>query len=178
MTKWSETKIAAWLARYTFNRKYLVVVPNCTWTGYECDLLVVTENLRLIDVEIKISRGDLRADIKKDKWYHWWDWNIDGPYTNHAEATERRRRREWPLRVWKHYYAVPAEIWTDELYAAIPEKSGVLLLHMDDGGRLRIEARRGAKPCRDAEPISAANAVDIARLASLRMWAALEAKAA
>lgn len=67
---WSEHAIARALVRQTFNRKYLVVVPNCNWTGHECDLLVVTENLRIIDVEIKISRADLKADAKKEKWWH------------------------------------------------------------------------------------------------------------
>src|SRR5690606_35854304 len=47
--KWSEQTIARALAQQTFNRKYLVVVPNCNWTGYEADILAVTENLRLID---------------------------------------------------------------------------------------------------------------------------------
>lgn len=60
--KWTEKTIARALAQQTFNRKYLVVVPNCNWTGYEADILAVTENLRLIDVEIKISRADLKAD--------------------------------------------------------------------------------------------------------------------
>ena len=39
---------------------------------------------------------------------------------------------------------------------------------------MRIRVRRPAKPCRGAEPISPAAAVDIARLASLRMWDAYE----
>lgn len=50
---WNERKIATLLATRFFNNKYLVVVPNCNWTGYECDLLAVTENLRIIDIEIK-----------------------------------------------------------------------------------------------------------------------------
>ena len=62
---WSENLIAATLARQIFHRKHLVVVPNCSWPGSECDLLVVTPSLRIIDVEIKISRADLLADTKK-----------------------------------------------------------------------------------------------------------------
>ena len=63
---WSEEKIATTLARQIFQRKCLVVVPNCSWTGDECDLLAVTKDLRVIDVEVKISRSDYRADAKKD----------------------------------------------------------------------------------------------------------------
>lgn len=98
--KWSERQIASFLARVTFSHKHLVIVPNCSWPGAECDLLVVTPNLRIIDVEVKISRADLKADKAKDKWFHGWDWRIDG----HDYAPEKRRTREFPRRVWKHYY--------------------------------------------------------------------------
>ena len=64
---WSEQLIARTLARQTFEKKNLVIVPNCNWTGNECDLLVVTPDLRIIDVEVKISRSDLKADTKKNK---------------------------------------------------------------------------------------------------------------
>jgi hypothetical protein len=67
---WSERLIARAIALQTFKRRYLMAVPNCNWTGHECDLLVVTDNLRIIDVEVKISRADLKADAKKEKWWH------------------------------------------------------------------------------------------------------------
>lgn len=54
---WNANLIAGALARQFFQRKHLVVVPQCNWTGHECDLLVVTTDLRVIDVEIKVSRA-------------------------------------------------------------------------------------------------------------------------
>lgn len=165
--KWTETNIARALNAQFFQRKHLMVVPNCNWTGHECDLLVITENLRIIDVEIKISRADLKADMKKDKWFHSYDWKTDGPYTEFKNA--ERRRREWPRKVWKHYYVMPQEIWKEELFEFIPEASGVLLLRRDHELTL-IKEKRRAKPNREAEHISAVQAIDIARLASLRMW--------
>ncbi|EHK65276.1 hypothetical protein [Achromobacter arsenitoxydans] len=188
---WSENVIAGALARQTFNRKYLVVVPNCTWTGHECDLLVVTENLRVIDVEIKISRSDLKADAKKEKWWHrerlgYWptvtemrysDWSNDlRPERIYRPARYKSTPKDWPRKVWKHYYALPKEIWHPDLLAALPSaKSGVLLL--DRGGyprpvgdAMRVECVRRASPNREATPVTPAAAVDIARLASLRMW--------
>jgi len=183
--KWSERTIARALAQQTFNRKYLVVVPNCNWTGYEADILAVTENLRLIDVEIKISRSDLKADARKDKWWHrervgqWpmvheWDRSRISGNLIMKRAYQRGRFKsthlEWPRRVWKHYYALPAEIWTDDLLPSLgSEASGVLLLSGDDK-TLKITCRRPAKPCRDADNLSPAAAIHIARLASLRMW--------
>jgi hypothetical protein len=176
---WSERLIARAIALQTFKRRYLVAVPNCNWTGHECDLLVVTDNLRIIDVEVKISRADLKADAKKEKWWtRRWNW----PYTQgtggYAQAGPPcpDTRNVWPRKVWKHYYALPKEIWTPELEACLPSPaSGILLLDRDGyprpaGDTLRVECIRRAAPNRDAEPISAAAAVDIARLASLRMW--------
>ncbi|GAB1840352.1 hypothetical protein MyNCGM152_10980 [Achromobacter xylosoxidans] len=188
---WSEHAIARALVRQTFNRKYLVVVPNCNWTGHECDLLVVTENLRIIDVEIKISRADLKADAKKEKWWqreHLGYWPTvselrHSPRMNELRLESEYRRgrykstpKDWPRKVWKHYYALPKEIWTPDLLAALPSaKSGVLLLDREGyprpvGEAMRVECIRRAQPNRDALPISPAAAVDIARLASLRMW--------
>lgn len=159
--EWSERQIGRALARQIFNGKYLVVVPNCTWTGHECDILAITDRLRVIDVEIKISRSDLKADAKKEKW---------SERVFAAGVGYERRRLEWPQRVWKHYYALPAKIWTDELLDCLASPaSGVLLLD-EYAGDVRVTCRRAAQPCRQAESLSPAAAVSVARLASLRMW--------
>ena len=174
MIKWSETTIAAALARQVFKSKHLVIVPNCSWPGSECDLLVVTPSLRVIDVEIKISRADLKADAGKDKWYHSWDWRLDGHYDKAL-----RKPRQWPHRVWKHYYALPRDIWDAALLDSLPSPTcGVLLMYEDRHGDFRIRVERMAKPDRQAEKITHEDAIDIARLASLRMWNALERRTA
>jgi hypothetical protein len=163
--KWTEQNIGRAIA-YQFFKRSVVIVPNCHWTGHEADLLVVHKDLRIIDIEIKISRQDLKADLTKDKWWKSRPWS-----RRHLP----KERRAWPDKVWKHYYAMPAEIWDDKLLAFIPETSGVLLVRQDgryDGG-VYIWAKKPAKPCREAKPITPADAVDIARLASLRMWTAL-----
>lgn len=183
MMPWSERTIARAIALQTFKRRYLVTVPNCTWTGHECDLLVVTENLRIIDIEIKISRADLKADAKKEKWWHREFKGYAEPREVHKDgrfvAIYRDRITEdnprmWPPKVWKHYYALPKEIWTPELEASLPSTaSGILLLsqprHSWDPAVV-VECHRRATPDKSAKPISAEAAVDIARLASLRMW--------
>lgn len=177
--EWNENLIARALALQTFNRRSLVVVPNCNWTGYECDLLVVTPDLRIIDVEIKISRADLKADAAK---YKWWESKFlgygeevttekFGYATRHRPALYEKIKRDWPPKVWKHYYAMPADIWKPELLDTINATSGVILLKKQEGGAPIIASvEKQAKPNRDAAKISAAAAVDIARLASLRMW--------
>jgi hypothetical protein len=182
--KWSEMSISRALALQFFNRKYLMVVPNCNWTGSECDLLCITENLRVIDVEIKISRADLKADAKK---YKWWESRLLGYGEEVVKEREGRivsrfrpalyekTAKQWPRKVWKHYYALPKEIWTPELFDALSSKASGVLLLTDWDGVIGIESVRRATPCKDAEKISPAAAVDIARLASLRMWETYQA---
>lgn len=170
--KWTENNIAAALARQVFEHKHLVLVPNCSWPGSECDLLVVTRDLRIIDVEVKISRSDFKADAKKEKWWESWRGSFSVPLDQRV-----REPLEWPRKVWKHYYAMPKSIWKPELIEFLPSKnSGVILLSesetMRSGVRAIVEHR--AKPCRDADRISPSDAIDIARLASLRMWDAYD----
>lgn len=167
---WTEAKIGSALARQTF-KKGLVVVPNCTWTGHECDLLVVTEKLMLVDVEVKISRADLKVDARKDKWWKrtaMWGYGEDRPPPVH---------RDWPPKVWKHYYALPRAIWKPELMDVLASSaSGVILLDEQHRSHLPLIAsvERRAKPNPEAKPINATGVADIARLASLRMWDAFK----
>lgn len=167
---WTARRIAGALVRQTFERRHLVIVPECNWTGAEADLLVVTQDLRIIDVEIKISRSDLKADAAKDKWYTRWDWRADRP----AGADPRGAPRMWPRRVWKHYYCLPKEIWKPELLECLPSPASGVLLVAQIESRFFVSCARRATPCKDAEKIGPSDAVDIARLASLRMWDAYQ----
>lgn len=164
---WTEKTIGLALQHTASIGQKLVVLPNCSWTGHEADMLVVEAGLRLIDIEIKISRADLKADAQKDKWWakrHW------------SRQPSNHMRREWPPKVWKHYYALPADIWKPELVEALPsDKSGILLLQQATTKRLaKIQVFRRATPNREAKPISPADCLDLGRLANLRMWSALK----
>lgn len=178
--KWSEGMIAAAIARQTLARRCVVLVDRCTWTGHECDVLGVTTDLRIIDVEIKISRADLKSDARKDKW---WSrppsssWLQDGRWVR-PEGIARLH----PPRVWKHYYAMPAEIWTPDLVECLPSPaSGVILFrertrpHRFEGeDPLLVSVERRAKPCSDATRLTPEQVMNIARLANLRMWDAYQ----
>ena len=175
---WTERGIAAHLVRQTFQRKFLVV-PNCYWTGHECDLLVVTPRLMVIDVEIKCTRADLRADAAKQKW-----WYTPLFFSNCGEPRPAKQARDWPPRVWRHYYCAPTEIWQPEMLgdllttangdrALLAPQSGVILVREDERGQIVSDVVRRARSNPDAKPITAEQAIDIARLANLRMWDAL-----
>ena len=173
--KWTEGIIARAVALQTLARKCVVLVDNCNWTGYECDVLAVTTDLRIVDVEVKISRADLKADAKKDKWWHGYDWRTHGDWRGRWEDRPREPRA-WPPKVWKHYYALPAEIWKPELLDCLPStRSGVILLREQRHGAIAVaEVVRRATPNKEADRIKPEDVVDIARLANLRMWEAYQ----
>jgi hypothetical protein len=156
--------IAGCLARNTF-KDALVAVDRCTHTGDEADLLVVTRHgCRFIDVEVKISRADLKADRRKDKWF-------DFPMQWRGERPDPVPR-EWPRSIWKHYYAMPAGLWRPDLVEFCGTSSGVLLVTPSRRSPRwwSVTCVRRAKPSRTARSASPAECIDIARLASLRMW--------
>lgn len=176
---WSEHTIARAIALQTLARKCVVLVDNCNWTGHECDVLAVTTDLRIIDVEVKISRSDLKADAGKDKW---WQRSFSS-YAGVDPSTGRPRyvtpdpiARVHPPKVWKHYYALPAAIWKPELVDCLPSKaSGILLLKEPRGWRepaVVVHCERRATPNKDATRLKPEQVMDIARLANLRMWEA------
>lgn len=169
--KWNEHIIARAIAVQTLARKCVVLVDNCNWTGYECDVLAVTMDLRIIDVEVKISRADLKADAKKDKWWHRLGWS-----SHHGAPAPR----QYPPKVWKHYYAMPQDIWKPELLDCLPSQaSGVILMReqRNSGTPVVAEVVRRATPAKDAYRLQPAQVLDIARLANLRMWEAYKRSA-
>ena len=62
-----EVEIA--LSRY-FDRRQYILVPNLSWSllPWECDLALITKSDYLYEIEIKISKADLKRDLKKRKW--------------------------------------------------------------------------------------------------------------
>lgn len=167
---WSEHAIARAIALQTLARKCVVLVDNCNWTGYECDVLAVTNDLRIIDVEVKISRADLKADAKKDKW-----WRRACSWYPHEGPPSPDMPRQHPPKVWKHYYAMPKEIWRPELLECLPSSaSGVILMREQRNSTTPVVAEvvRRAMPAKDATRLKPEQVMDIARLANLRMWEA------
>ncbi|ASD50429.1 hypothetical protein FDI24_gp148 [Acidovorax phage ACP17] len=157
--KWNSGLVSQMVFQQVLKSSAMLVVPNCYWTGYECDLLAIEKGMRIIDIEVKISRADLKADMKKDKWWHTLSWRCEGP----------PNPRPWPPKVWKHWFALPEGIWDDSLYSSIPANSGVMLM---EDNRQRIRIARAPRPNRDAPKIEAADAINLARLSNYRLWGA------
>jgi len=164
--KWTAREIGRAIFWNVFHGRHVVVVPDCQWTGAECDMLVVRNDLRLVDIEIKISRSDLKADAKKDKWF---DRAVTWPLGSARPETPRTH----PRHIWKHYYCMPSEIWDDKLLDDIQPASGILFIRSRDTYPI-VTIKRQAKPNREAKPIDMEDVCDIARLAQVRMWKAYE----
>ncbi|WP_034302519.1 hypothetical protein [Herbaspirillum sp. RV1423] len=172
---WNERSIARAISLQTLQRRCVLLVDNCNWTGHECDVLGVTLDLRIIDIEIKISRADLKADAKKEKWWRRaYNWPFEN-YQHGAPAPDLRLIH--PAKVWKHYYAMPAEIWKPDLLDCLASPaSGVLLLSQGSGctsdglPAITVRSQRRAIPNRKADQLRPEQVMDIARLANLRMW--------
>lgn len=162
--KWTAREIARALAYQVFNRRHLIVLPNTYWPGSETDLLLVRCDLRLMDVEIKISRSDLKADGGKDKWF-------DQPLTWRDERPKSPRSH--PRRIWKHYYCMPEAIWKDDLLSVVQPTSGIILMR-DHPEHVGCYLKRQPKAAKGAEPISHEELCDIARVQSQRMWDAYD----
>jgi hypothetical protein len=174
-TEWSERLIASCLGRQFFRSSYCVLVPNCNFTGHECDVLAVAGNGKIVDVEIKIRRADFKADAKKAKWWH----RSLSTYDSKTRSYFRNEvPRQWPPKVWKHYFVMPASVWSPDLVESLPSPNcGVVTLSEDPRIGLTANCVRRAKANRDARAVTTADAIRLARLASLRMldaFAALE----
>ncbi len=161
--QYSEFSIARHLAREKFNGMMLVV-DNTYHTGSEADLLIVNHrNLHYIEVEIKISRADLKADRHKDKW-------ITTAYSWPLGTNRPEMPREWPRRIWKHYYCIAEPIWKPELLEFVGPRSGVFTISIDKDGHYRgITVRKRCQANPDAKRATPEEIVKLAYLANVRM---------
>lgn len=81
------------------------IIPNVSWGFHihECDLLVVEKDLSITEVEIKVSKSDLKADQKK--WH------------GHNSS-----------RITRLYFAIPEYLFNDECISFIPSHAGILVI--------------------------------------------------
>lgn len=194
MSQITESAIAHHLAMVHWSGRHLAMIRNChAAAGHESDLLVVNEKRRVIDIEIKISRADFKADAKKTKWReslsaHEAALTPGSIETDHEQAFSFRGQKDlrrwktyhvpllYPKNVWKHYFCMPADIWDDDLIEYLPSPaSGVMLVHHADG-RIwgSVKTIRPAKANPDFKILTSDQILNIARLCTIRMWAMSE----
>lgn len=108
--------IEAVVARW-FNVRRNLIVPNISWgLGlHECDLLIVSKKGWAREVEIKVSRSDLRRDQKK--WHQ------------HRDA-----------RICELWFAMPREM--EECAELVPANAGIVLVNKNESCTISREPQR------------------------------------
>jgi len=98
------SKMELILARF-FNYRQHMIVPNVSWGFHihECDLFIITKAHYAYEVEIKISKQDLKNDLKK----------------RHMHEDNRIR---------KLFFAIPEELNNDYI-KYIPERAGIIVVN-------------------------------------------------
>ena len=151
------------LIYWYFKESSLVIVPkvsgNNWWldteadpmiwkniVNHECDILIVTKNHYLTEVEIKISLSDLKADFKK----------------KHQHKDEN---------IKNFYYAFPEEM-KEKALELIPKECGILIAVEKKCSipYRTIECYRKPKINKEAKPVNDIVLSKIYRLGYLRYW--------
>ena len=143
MNKITTTEIETRVAGY-FDYRKNIIVPNVSWGAnlHECDLLVIRDSGYAIEVEIKISKSDLRADAKK-------------------------RHQHKSNRIKELYFAIPD--YLEDCIEYIPERAGVLILTKNEWG-LQCRTKRKAKANPNCSKFTTEEKLKVAHLGTMRIW--------
>ena len=148
--RYFESGSLAIVPRVTKNNGWLDTEVNpMIWkniVNHECDILIVTKNHYLTEVEIKISLSDLKADFKKE----------------HQHKDEN---------IKNFYYAFPEEM-KEKALELIPEECGILIAVEKKCSipYRMIECYRKPKINKEAKPVNDIVLSKIYRLGYLRYW--------
>ena len=130
-----------------FGIRQNIIVPNCyitfgTSKDHECDLLIIKRSGYAFEVEIKVSKADLKADLKK----------------KHSHEDERLKNL---------YYAMPKNLY-EECKDLIPINAGAISINQFDNDFFAsIERFAPNKKCRKLTDIEQ---LKFARLGVMRVW--------
>lgn len=153
------------------------VTPNALLYAWESDLLTVTPQRYVCEVEIKISRGDLLNDLKKPK--HSQGMLLNGSFMrkdnsigrtrNQLVEDQRRASGETACRRPNYFvFAMPCAVYRKLKGVVLPRYAGVYTV--DDQGRV-FEERRAIQL--HTLTVSAEDLLGLARRMHQRYWNAL-----
>ena len=144
--KISTIEIEESLARY-FNFKVNVIVPNISWGlgVHECDIFVIRQSNYAIEVEIKISLSDLKAESKK----------------GHTHSSTKIR---------EFYYAIPNDL-LDSCIEHIPPHAGILTCERNKYNDIvKTNIYRKAKINTKARKLTDKEVLKACHLGTMRIW--------
>lgn len=126
-----------------FNVRTKLIIPNVFWgfnMNYEADLVVVTKSKYAYEVELKVSKNDLKKDHLKRNCHN-----------------DKRFKRL--------YFAMPEDIYDENM---VPETAGVLLAKYFKGKWYLSEKRKPKD--RKTKPLSDKEYMKLLHLLATRVW--------
>jgi hypothetical protein len=135
------------VARF-FGYRQNIIVPNVSWGFHihECDLLVLRKSGHLLEIEIKISKSDLKKDLEK-----------------------RHEHVDYYDRVREFWFAVPEELLDSIDY--IPERAGIIMVYMNEWiNEYCCKTVRDPKVNSKAVKLCENEQLMLARLGTMRIW--------
>ena len=130
-----------------FGYRQNLIVPNISWgmNIHECDLLIITKGGYGIEVEIKVSRSDLKNDSNK----------------SHSHDDDR---------IKKLYFAIPD--YMKDSIDLIPKRAGILVLrrYYEWGDNIGVHVLREPEINKHCIKFSSEEMFNIARLGTMRIW--------
>ena len=140
----NSTDIEIALAQH-FGCRQNIIVPNVSWGLWihECDLLVVTKAGYAIEVEIKVSRADIKKDAMK-------------------------RHGHIDPRIKAFYFAIPKTLMTAA--DLIPERAGIISVNEDRPGWLVCRIERKPAISKEARKLTPEERLKVAHLGAMRIW--------
>jgi hypothetical protein len=143
--KITTTEMECLVARF-FSWRVNLIVPNVSWGMgvHECDLLVATKAGYLWEVEIKVSKADLKKDALK--WH------------------EHRNDKIKHL-----FFAIPT--YLEDCIEHIPARAGIITVAPKEE-RIwgRVKKIREPETNKAARPITDQQRYTLARLGAMRIW--------
>ena len=128
-----------------FGYRQNLIVPNISWGLWihECDLLVVTKAGYAIEIEIKISRADIKKDALK----------------RHGHVDKRLKCL---------YFAIPEKL--KSCIDLIPERAGVFIVKEKRPGWLICNLERKPVLNKEARKLTPEEQFKVAHLGAMRIW--------
>lgn len=118
----SEIQLAA--GKLLFERNFLWVGQNITYffRKCECDILGINQNHYFIEIEVKTSKSDFKADFQKSRWVPMQKIIRDGKIDRGSKLLNITR---FPNR---HYYCCPIGVIDPQ---EVPQWSGLMYFDLD-----------------------------------------------
>lgn len=139
------------LAWFWFDPRRYLMVPNVSWGMFrhELDLCVLSSSGYLTEVEIKVTKADIKRDANK-----------------HLPHYDARNRIKY---LW---FAIPDYLYSEEVAELMPVDAGILTI-TKPGKRFKlyeVKKVRAATARPGVQKLSDKDKYQLARLGTMRVW--------